>query len=201
MIVSGELSVNSEPASLGQQVEDSDVVAYRGRVLSLRKLDYLIINKPTGFVCSRRQQGDDPTIYELLPDEYSHLQIAGRLDRDSSGLMLLTNDGDYALKLTHPRFNKQKTYEVKIDKPLTDNHQQHIETGVELEDGTSKLKLKGQSKNWTVMMHEGRNRQIRRTFDALGYTVIELHRIALGPYSLDNLSTGAYAVVDKMDES
>ena len=157
------------------------------------------MNKPEGFVCSRKRQGETPTIFELLPDEYKKLKTVGRLDKDSSGLILFTNDGDFAFKMTHPKFYKIKEYEVKLDKNLEPLHQQMISAfGVKLEDGVSKLGLLRLSeapeerREFLVTMHEGRNRQIRRTFSALGYKVVRLHRISFGPFRLDGLKKGEF---------
>ncbi len=162
---------------------------------------YLLFNKPTGYVCSRRQQGDTPTIYSLLPKDYQHLKAVGRLDKDSSGLLLLTNDGDFAHHMTHPSFGKIKQYHIQLDKPLTRLHWQLIdEQGAQLPDGRSKLRLrpliKHDSTKWLVTMHEGRNRQIRRTFAALGYTVTKLHRVSFGIYQLKALQPGELEAVE-----
>ena len=131
-----------------------------------------------------------------MPSEFSILNPIGRLDKDSSGLLLLTNDGDLHQRLSHPSEQKQKVYSVALHKPLTSRDRQHIEKGVELEDGTSKLKLLGEGKTWTVKMHEGRNRQIRRTFAALGHTVKTLHRISMGEFELGGLPAGQYQELD-----
>jgi 23S rRNA pseudouridine2605 synthase len=194
-IEKGKVNVNGQAARLGQQIDPAeDVVTYDGKTLQAEvPLTYLTLNKPVGYVCSRKQQGDAPTIYSLLPEKYHHLKPVGRLDKDSSGLLLLTNDGDFAHRMTHPSFVKVKKYEVELDKPLEPLHRQMInDHGVQLDDGNSKLKLErlGESGDtkWRVTMHEGRNRQIRRTFEALGYTVTKLHRTDFGDYRLDNLA-------------
>lgn len=157
---------------------------------------YLAMNKPVGYVCSRRRQGQFPTVYELLPAKYHQLKAAGRLDRDSSGLLLFTNDGDFAQRMTHPRYAKTKIYEVELDRPLEPLHQQLIaDFGIDLPDGRSQLglaKLDATRRAWRVTMHEGRNRQIRRTFAAVGYTVVRLYRIQFGPYALGDLKSGAF---------
>ncbi len=135
----------------------------------------------------------------LLPTELHSLKPIGRLDKDSSGLLLLTNDGNLAHELTHPSFRKTKVYEVELDKPLTPLHHQMIhDIGITLEDGVSILqleKLSNTGTSWRVTMHEGRNRQIRRTFDALGYDVSRLHRIRFGKYDLGKLELGTYEKV------
>ena len=153
-------------------------------------------------MCSRKRQGDTPTIFELLPEKYQSLKNVGRLDRDSSGLILLTNDGDFAFQMTHPKFVKTKVYEVEIDRELEPLHQQMIsDFGVDLPDGRSQLGLARLSDNnrrqWQVTMSEGRNRQIRRTFDALGYKVVALHRIKFGVYELSGLPEGEFTEVQK----
>lgn len=201
MIDQGRVTVNGTTAELGKPVEDGDKVALDGKLLQLKEAyTYLALHKPVNYVCSRRRQGDTPTIYELLPEQYRALKPVGRLDKDSSGILLLTDDGDFAHTMTHPSFHKTKRYEIKLNQDLQPLHQQMIsDYGVTLEDGVSKLQLaKGDTaQEWVVEMHEGRNRQIRRTFDALGYTVIELHRTNFGPYQLDSLAPGKYSFVSK----
>lgn len=201
LIEKQQVLVNGAPAHLGMRVTETDVISVQGKPLTRKQdFDYIAMNKPVGYVCSRRRQGSAPTIYELLPDNLQHVKTVGRLDKDSSGLILLTNDGDFAQRLTHPSYSKQKIYEVVLDTPLQPLHQQMIaDFGVELADGFSKLGLTrledGDATQWKVIMHEGRNRQIRRTFSALGYTVEKLHRTDFGPYSLDDLTPGKYCTV------
>lgn len=195
-ILAGRVTVNGEKAAMGSQVGPSDDVRLDGKAVGVaHSYTYLMLHKPVGYVCSRRRQGDYPTIYELLNEEQQKLKAVGRLDRDSSGLLLLTDDGDLAHRMTHPKFQKRKVYEIEVDHELEPLHQQMInDYGVTLEDGQSKLTLERMSDNnrteWRVMMSEGRNRQIRRTFAALGYTVIKLHRTDFGPYALNGLAEG-----------
>jgi len=207
MIGQGRVLVSDHTAELGARFTPHvDTLAIDGKAIDAHQdteLIYLALNKPIGYVSSRRQQGTSPTIYELLPTEYHHLKPVGRLDRDSSGLLLLTNDGDFAHQMTHPSFSKAKTYEITLDKPLQPLHRQMIQDhGVLLDDGPSKLQLERQVEsdelNWIVLMHEGRNRQIRRTFAALGYTVTRLHRTIFGPYQLADLPAGKYQSVAKV---
>lgn len=203
LINAGDVLVNGSFASLGERVSNEDKITVKGKQISgSRTLQYIALNKPVGYVCSRKRQGDTPTIYELLPQELHHLKPVGRLDKDSSGLLLLTNDGDFAHKMTHPSFHKTKTYEITLDNDLAPLHQQMIDDhGVELEDGISQLNLSRLSeknrKEWQVSMHEGRNRQIRRTFEALGYNVKKLHRITFGVYSFakEQLDTGQHSIL------
>jgi len=191
-IASGRVRVNDKPATLGQEVIIEDAVMLDGQTLSLpSQLVTIMLNKPAGYVVSRSGQGSK-TIYDLLPSELHNLKPVGRLDKDSSGLLLLTNDGQLAQELTHPKFTKAKVYEVELDKSLTPANQAKIEQGIELEDGLSRMKLTGDGKIWVVKMSEGRNRQIRRTFGALGYTVTKLHRNQFDNYRLDSVQAGQY---------
>lgn len=160
----------------------------------------IMLNKPPHYVVSRDGQGS-ATVYDLLPKELYALKPVGRLDKDSSGLLILTDDGELAQRLTHPRFQKVKQYEIRLDTALQPLHRQMIsDHGLMLQDGLSKLQLErvreGNDFGWRVTMTEGRNRQIRRTFESLGYRVVTLHRITFGPYLLGNLASGAYTAIE-----
>jgi 23S rRNA pseudouridine2605 synthase len=197
-VESGQVLVNGTAATIGHDVTAQDTISYNGRDLTLADAAHtqaILLNKPVGYVCSRNGQGSR-TIYELLPQEFHRLKPIGRLDKDSSGLLVLTDDGELAHRLTHPSFRKTKLYEIELDKPLQPLHRQIIaDIGVRLDDGPSQLSLERLHDTddtvWRVSMHEGRNRQIRRTFAALGYTVTKLHRTAFGPYTLGSLPSGS----------
>jgi 23S rRNA pseudouridine2605 synthase len=199
-IAKGRVRIHDTPAGLGQQVDPKrGVVILDGKVLTPPKEPVTImLHKPVGYVCSRDGQGSK-TIYDLLPSTYHHLKPVGRLDKDSSGLLLLTNDGSLAYELTHPSFQKEKTYEIALDHSLSEADFATITTtGVRLEDGPSKLSLDSMNNSstaWKVTMSEGRNRQIRRTFAALGYQVTTLHRIRFGPHILKDLPSGKVRIV------
>ena len=201
-IAAGRVLINEKPAILGARIDKNDKVCYNGKIVPVSVgYIYLGLNKPVGYVCSRKRQGEFPTIYEILPEKYHSLKTVGRLDKDSSGLILLTNDGDFAFQMTHPSFVKTKVYEVELDQVLEPLHQQEIaDFGIEIGDGISRLgleRLDDSRKRWRVTMNEGRNRQIRRTFGALGYTVTKLHRIKFGPYELSGLEPGKFVEVRK----
>jgi len=212
LIARGDVTVNGQQPSAGQDVTAVDEIKLGSTSLKLSEKVTIMLNKPVGYVVSRDGQGSR-TIYDLLPAEYQQLKPVGRLDKNSSGLLLLSNDGDLAQTLTHPSHQKTKVYEVTLYKPLTSEDKAKIERGVQLEDGLSKLTVipsvaeesrdkstRGLSTpphgsgrddiSWTVTMHEGRNRQIRRTFAALGYRVTHLHRTHFGEYALNGLSPG-----------
>ncbi len=200
-IAEGKILINDVPAILGSRVNPGDTIKLNGRPINRNAAyQYIILNKPTGYVCSRRSQNRSLTLYSLLPKEYHPLKTVGRLDKDSSGLILLTNDGQFSYRMTHPKFHKTKVYNVKLDKPLQPLHQQMIsDYGITLEDGTSRLILeKLGNSSYQVTMSEGRNRQIRRTFASLGYKVIYLHRLKFGVYSLDDLKPGEWQTVKKV---
>lgn len=202
LISKGKVTVNGDPAIIGGRVEEGQTVAVAGKLVTEKAAyTYLALNKPAGYVSSRKQQGDNPTLYSLLPEQFHSLKPVGRLDKDSSGLLLLTDDGDFAYQMTHPKFYKVKSYDVALNVPLEPLHQQMIsDYGIQLEDGPSKLSLERKTddrKEWVVTMHEGRNRQIRRTFAALGYEVAVLHRTHFGKYSLEGLQPGAFEIVTK----
>lgn len=196
-----QVTINGTAAPLGARFRAGDQIAVKGEpVRDSTDFQYIILNKPVGYVCSRRAQGDNPTIYELLPHEFHDLKLVGRLDKNSSGIIMLTNNGDFAYQMTHPKFAKTKIYEVLLDRGLEPLHQQMIsDYGVTLEDGPSKLSLERLSEDnrrqWRITMSEGRNRQIRRTFSSLGYEVEKLHRTHFGNYALGDIESGSFAVV------
>ena len=198
LIRQGQAKIAGRTANLGDNVDEaSQAVTLNDQsvVISTPNL-YLLLHKPAGYVCSRRRQGEAPTIYELLPKEYQELKPVGRLDKDSTGLLLLTNDGELHQRLTHPAFQKEKIYQVELDKPLTTADKTKLEQGIQLDDYISRLRLaKTDNHTWVVTMNEGRNRQIRRTFSALGYEVKSLHRSDFGPFQLE-LKSGQYREVD-----
>lgn len=207
--------INSLPAQLSDHATSVDKVFVDKKQIFLPlEPTTIILNKPVGYVCSRDGQGSR-TIYDLLPDEYKNLKPVGRLDKDSSGLLVLTDDGQLAHELTHPKFVKDKIYLVHLAQPLKGADFDAVtKKGVDIGDGTpSKFRLEVQTpdhilgeshkthdncftennKDWIVTIHEGRNRQIRRTFSALGYTVKTLHRITFGEFSAKSLKIGAYS--------
>jgi 23S rRNA pseudouridine2605 synthase len=201
-IAEGRVVVNGQPASTGQEVSETDRLLLNDRALYIpAHTQTILFNKPAEYVVSRDGQGSK-TIYELLPAELQQLKPVGRLDKDSSGLLLLTNDGQLAQELTHPSHHKTKVYEIELDRPLQPLHRQMVsDHGIRLEDGLSRLQLdrlkETNDRAWRVRMHEGRNRQIRRTFAALGYRVTRLHRTEFAEYKLDStLRPGAYRSLD-----
>ena len=204
LIEKGRISINGKTAQLGERFKAGDEIKLGEKIISKTREEkkYVIFNKPRGYVCSRKKQCENETIYAILPKEFSVLKPVGRLDKDSSGILLLTNDGDFAFQMTHPKFRKVKEYLISLDTPLQPIHQQMIaDFGINLPDGKSQLgleRLDDSRKNWKVIMSEGRNRQIRRTFSAIGYKVEELHRTVFGSYILPkDLNFGDFRKIEK----
>jgi 23S rRNA pseudouridine2605 synthase len=195
LIAAGRVRVDGAVAGLGVTVGVGDRVELDGRLLQLPTYRTIMLHKPAGYVTSRQQQGKTPTIYALLPPELHELKPVVRLDRESSGLLLLTNDGRLAQQLQHPSFGKWKRYEVDLNRSLSRGDQIALEQGVELEDGSSRLQVASLSpdrRTVVVRLQEGRNRQIRRTLGALGYRVVRLHRSDFGRLALGELPAGQW---------
>jgi pseudouridine synthase len=191
LISAGRVVVNRNKAHAGLQVSSDDIVLVDGSKIApiAKKASVVLLHKPVGFVCSKDGQGS-PSVYELLQPGMQQLNIAGRLDKDSSGLVVLTDDGLLMQKLTHPSHDKEKVYTVVLNKPLEDGMIARLAQGVDISDSRlSKLMVTptDQEKTYEVSIQEGRNRQIRRSFEAIGYKVEQLHRTKLGPYELDSL--------------
>lgn len=191
-ISEGRVRIDGRLASLGDNADESSKILLDDKLLSLPdQTTTIMLNKPVGYVCSRDGQGS-PTIYDLVPEDFKKLKSIGRLDKDSSGLILLTNDGQLANELTHPSYSKTKIYEIELSQPLQLNDAKRISNpGIELDDGISQLALEsldGSNKKWRIEMSEGRNRQIRRTFEKLGIKVVALRRTNFGPYALIQLA-------------
>lgn len=202
VIAQGRVTINGAQPALGQEATQTDLILLDGKTVeSPTKHTTILLNKPKGYVVSREGQGSK-TVYDLLPPELHSLKPVGRLDKDSSGLLLLTDDGQLANSLTHPRYQKTKIYELELNKPLSDQDLNKITTtGLQLEDGPSRFELQksGSDKQWRAILKEGRNRQIRRTFSAAGYQVTRLHRTNFGNYNLSGLATGQYKQSDESD--
>lgn len=194
-ITTDRVLVNDLPAALGMIVTESDHITIDHQPVLAQKLIYLALNKPVGYISSRRAQGNSPTLYSLLPRQYHHLKSVGRLDKDSSGLIILTNDGNFAQTSTHPKFSKLKRYVVELDRPLQPHDLEQFNTGIELEDGISKLHISRSGHHYLIALKEGRNRQIRRTFASQGYSVTTLNRTHFGKLGLNGLEPGQYRLI------
>jgi 23S rRNA pseudouridine2605 synthase len=199
-ISEGRVQIDGQNPVTGMDVGPDDHITLDGhRITGTMATMTLILNKPAGYVCSRNGQGSK-TVYDLLPSELHHLKTVGRLDKDSSGLLLLTSDGDLAHQLTHPSYEKPKIYEVTLDADLQPPHHQTIqEHGIQVDDYISKFSVErlhdDNDKVWRITLKQGKNRQIRKTFAVLGYKVTKLHRTYFGLYSLNDLQLGKFIVL------
>ena len=176
-----------------------DNISIDGQPIKLEPLQpvYLLLNKPSGVLSTTRDDRGRTTVIDILPDKYRRLGLhpIGRLDKDSTGLLLLTNDGDLTHRLAHPRFENEKEYLVSIKASLRPDEKRRLEHGIELEDGlTHPATVKGvdiRPFNYSITIHEGRKRQVRRMFKALGYRVLALKRVRMGSIQLGSLADGA----------
>lgn len=238
LIRAGRVSVNGEQAELGQRVDDNDTVLVDGRALSSAKeAIYIKFNKPAGYTCTSRQFAKEKNIYSLLPKEFANLQVVGRLDKDSRGLVLLTNDGELTYKLTHPRYGHEKEYlvsiknlELKIKNPARgaaggysiERIVADFKRGVDISasgdsDGPSagsglgsvlspeiarakELSYLGEGV-FRIVLAEGKKRQIRRMFRAIGLHVSDLLRVRVGDAVLGSLPEGAFEQITKSGKS
>jgi len=198
-ISAGRVTVNGQPGVVGAVVGETSTVTLDGTVLTVpTELYYVTLHKPKGYVVSRTKQGNAPTIYELLPPELQAVNPVGRLDKDSSGLLLLSNDGNFLNRAMHPSSGKEKIYELSLNRAVTANNLKRLQEGIELEDGISHVHvISSNGADITVGLQEGRNRQLRRTAEAIGYRVKRLHRVQFGAVKLGDLKPGAYLVSDE----
>ena len=197
-IKSGRVTVNGETVTGFNHPVDvqKDKVCLEGRPITTQsqKLIYIMINKPVDTVSTVSDELGRRTVLDLLPQEYRKYRLypVGRLDKDSTGLILLTNDGEMANRLTHPRFEHEKEYAVSLNVPMKAAEMRRLEKGIMLEDGMTYpakiTRLKGG--NYSIVIHEGRKHQVRRMFEAMGYSVKSLKRIRMGNLQLGSLAAG-----------
>ncbi len=197
-ILEGRVEINGEKAgNLKHPVNvEKDRILINGQPMDIKpkKIIYLMLNKPEGIVSTTSDEKGHPTVLDILPSKYRHVRLhpVGRLDKDSTGLLLLTNDGELTYQLTHPRFEHEKEYLVHIDGSLKTYEKQRLERGLRLEDGmTHPAKVKEVARgSYSITIHEGRKRQVRRMFEHLKRHVITLKRVRIGDLHLGNLKEG-----------
>lgn len=204
-IMAGRVQVNGAPCKLSRQhVQQADDVLLDGTPLTLRGDAYLMINKPAGTL-SASTDSDQPTVLDLLPPELAdRLHIAGRLDKDTTGLLLLTTDGQWSHKVTSPRRECPKCYRVELAEPLDKQSRQQLENGVMLKGETSPTRpatVTGLSQTQILLtIHEGRYHQVKRMLAAVGNHVTGLHRQSIGAITLDpDLPVGGYRHLSKAE--
>jgi 23S rRNA pseudouridine2605 synthase len=184
--VGGE--VVTDPA---RNVEEGDDVRVNGGPVGAEVREVWAVNKPAGVVSTAREPGSRPAVVELVETK-ARLYPVGRLDADSTGLLLLTNDGELANRLTHPRYEVPKTYQATLHSPIADRDLERLRSGVELDDGPTgptEMKRLG-DREIEITLREGRNRQVRRMVEAVGNRVVALRRVRFGPLGLGDLKEG-----------
>lgn len=196
LIVAGRVQVNGKPASLGDRAEPGvDLITVDGEPIAAQAKRYLALNKPAGYVTTVTDTHGRPTVVDLVKVR-ERVYPVGRLDLHTSGLLLLTSDGDFAERVTHPRYEIEKTYIVRIARPLGAAALRKLQSGIELEDGPlrpAKVSITSDDRRTVEMtIHEGRNRIVRRALEAVGSRVVELRRTRIGPVDLGNLPSGKW---------
>ena len=209
LILNGQVSINGKKAKLGDRVNvDHDIVKFKGNRINANSQPSvtLIVNKPKGYMCSNEDINADRLIFELLEQKYRTIRLfcAGRLDVDSEGMVVLTNDGDLAHRLTHPSQEVRKKYKIEIDKNLDTDVLPSLLNGEIVEDEFLKIDeikpSKGKSlrsRKLDIVMQHGKKREIRRIFFHLGYRVTKLKRVSIGGLGIRNMSLGQSRLLKK----
>ena len=193
LIKAGRVTVNGAPGQLNTFVQSHDRVQVDGRPVALQRLAYVLLHKPAGVVTTARDPQGRPTVVELVPEEPRVVPV-GRLDADTTGALLLTNDGPLAHRLAHPRYGVEKVYEADVEGEPDDVALELLRNGIELDDGpTAPARVRRLAPNRIeLILHEGRNRQVRRMLDAVGHPVTHLHRSAYAGLTLEGLEPGRW---------
>ncbi len=201
LIEQGRVKIGGNVVSLGDKAQETDPIYVDGKLVSKQEKIYLLFNKPIGCVTAVNDKRFK-TVMDYIKIKTRVFPV-GRLDYATSGLLLLTNDGDFANRIMHPRYEMNKTYLVELDKPVDNEKIRLIEQGIELEDGKtspSKIKLI-QNNSLKITIHEGKNRIVRRIFKKMGFRVKRLHRLAIGRLTLGDLKKAKYRVLTDADKN
>jgi 23S rRNA pseudouridine2605 synthase len=201
IIASGRVTIRGEVVTdPARDVGEGDDVRVDGSPVGAEALEVWAVNKPAGVVSTAREPGERPAVVELVDSEV-RLYPVGRLDADSTGLLLLTNDGELANRLTHPSFGVAKTYLARLGKPPTDRDLDRLRRGVDLEDGrTAPAQVERVGRQEIeIVLREGRNRQVRRMVEAVGNRVVSLRRIRFGSLELGRLAKGGFRRLDERE--
>ena len=196
LIEDGQIKVNDQIVTeLGSKVFPGDKVEYKGKTLKGEKMIYVLLNKPKDYITTMDDPQGRKTVMELVRSACKErIYPVGRLDRNTTGLLLLTNDGELAKKLTHPKHNIRKVYEVNLDRSLSLEDMQKIVDGIELEDGkieVDAIAYTGENKKEIgIQLHSGRNRIVRRIFEKLNYDVVKLDRVSFADLTKKELPRG-----------
>jgi 23S rRNA pseudouridine2605 synthase len=204
IIAEGRVTVNGRPVSeAGAKVNPAgDKVAVDGQLVRVRRKLYIAINKPPGLICTRADELGRRTVFSLLPAEWGNLHTVGRLDRESEGLLFLTNDGDFSLKLTHPRYGLRKKYWAVVAGHVQQRDVSRFTSGVEHEGEVLKAesaRVVSSNNSHSVVeleLAQGKNREVRRLFEVLGHEVEQLRRVQIGPIKLGELPVGKWRALN-----
>ncbi|MBU0598249.1 rRNA pseudouridine synthase [Patescibacteria group bacterium] len=204
LIQQGQVRINGQVVnSLGTQVDaQKDEVAVNGKKCQFStRYIYLALNKPAGYICTHARYRGEKSIFYLLPRKFQHLKIAGRLDKDSQGLLVLSDDGEFIYQLTHPKFEHEKEYQVALQRPLNKDEINLLKTGVRLEEGIARFDSFRQiaNKRYSVVLHQGWKRQIRRMFDKVGVHINDLLRVRISKLTLAKLESRKFIELSKKD--
>jgi 23S rRNA pseudouridine2605 synthase len=193
LIKAGRVTVNGERGQLNTFVEPTDRVEVDGRAVAPQRLAYVLLHKPAGVVTTASDPQGRPTVVELVEHE-SRVVPIGRLDADTTGVLLLTNDGELAHRLAHPKYEVEKVYEAEVEGEPSDETLQRLAEGVELEDGpTASARVLGLGPSRVeLVIHEGRNRQVKRMLEAVGHPVTRLHRSRYAGLTVEGLAPGEW---------
>ncbi|HEY6462417.1 MAG TPA: pseudouridine synthase [Polyangiaceae bacterium] len=197
LIKAGRVTVNGAPGQLNTFVQSHDRVEVDGTPVSLQRLAYVLLNKPAGVVTTAHDPQKRPTVVELVPQDPRVVPV-GRLDADTTGALLLTNDGPLAHRLAHPRYGVEKTYVADVEGEPDDATLRALADGIELDDGrTAPARVRRVAPAAIeLVIHEGRNRQVRRMLDAVGHPVTHLHRSAYAGLTLEGLDPGEWRALE-----
>ncbi len=196
LIIAGKVTVNGENIKIGDKAEYSDDIKIGKVSISKEEKVYLMINKPRGYITTNSDLFDRKKVVDLI-DVPQRVFPIGRLDRDANGLLLLTNDGEWANKIMHPRYGKEKEYEAEIEGVIDSKTIAEMNRGFKLKDGFITPIIRMKTKNYcSIVIHEGRNKIVKRIFNHFGYRVTNLKRIRIGPYKLKNLKPKCWVHVD-----
>jgi len=206
LIEKGEIKINGEVVtSMGHKVTSKDEVVYKGKVISAEKKVYVLLNKPKGFVTTMDDPHAEKTVISLVKGACpERIYPVGRLDKDTTGLLLFTNDGEMTKKLTHPSYEKKKIYHVFLDKEFTPADLDQVKKGIELEDGMiaadaiSYIETEDK-KQVGIEIHSGKNRIVRRIFAHLGYRVVKLDRVVFAGLTKKNLPRGKWRFLSEKE--
>ncbi len=207
LIQNGEIKVNGKVVTeLGIRVSKKDTVSYKGKILKPEKMVYVLLNKPKGYITTTEDPYERKIVMSLVEKACEErIFPVGRLDRNTTGLLLFTNDGDMAKKLTHPKHNIKKIYHVVLDKPLASNDMLKVAEGLDLEDGHIQVDKISYAEDGSdkceigVELHSGKNRIVRRIFEHLNYKVIRLDRVAFAGLTKKDISRGKWRYLKEFE--